>query len=199
MSNTFDGCSRLKSWEACDGKLYNQQHSGCQASGLETIGAEQMTNKSVRKHPFLLIHESHRAVNAAMLFIPGFFQEAASWMDQTIVVAQTFMYVLEKHDPEEFPLFYNWCGGIWQRMTHCSCSHVCVFRMMMAKQDNLPGCVLHNKAFLSSLPLLGARRVHNPLNITCWKGSFTSSRWSNHKISLPNYPSTSLHTSQANR
>lgn len=33
----------------------------------------------------------------------------------------------------------------------------------------------------------GGRRLHNPLHTTCWKESFMSSSWSNHKISLTNY------------
>lgn len=73
---------------------------------------------------------------------------------------------------------------------------VCVFRLVhlegwghdrAVKQDKLPGCIMHNKASLSPFPR-GARRLYNPLNITCWKGSFTSSPWSNHKISITNYP-----------
>ena len=72
-----------------------------------------------------------------------------------------------------------------------TCLCVC-FQNDDGKTGQITRLLLHNKASLSSFPLLGARRVYNPLNITCWKGSFMSSRWSNHKISLPNYPSTFL-------
>lgn len=59
----------MRSLEAGDGTLYNKQHSGCHASNLETIDRKKTTNKSVRKHPSLLIYESYRAVNTAVLFI----------------------------------------------------------------------------------------------------------------------------------
>lgn len=101
--------------------------------------------------------------------------------------------------PQRFPLFYNGCGGMWQCITHCSyvCLCICTFRLAhfdgcshdsTVKQNKLPGLTLYNKASLSSFPLW-VRRLHNPLNVTCWQGSFMSSPWSNHKISRTNYSS----------
>lgn len=54
----------MKSLEAADRTLYNKQNSRCQASTLETKGAEQMTNKSIGNiHSYSLIYELFSAVN----------------------------------------------------------------------------------------------------------------------------------------
>lgn len=64
----------MKSLEAADSKLYNKQHSGCQASKFKTIGAQQMTNKSVNEkiHSYSLIYELHSCEHSDVvhLFFP---------------------------------------------------------------------------------------------------------------------------------
>lgn len=160
MNNTFYQCSWMKSVEAADRKLYNKQSSGCQASKWNTIDAEQMTNKSVRKHPYSLIYELYRAVNTAMLFI-RFFLRRRVVKESNYCHGIDFYVIFIETWPQRLLLFYNGCGGMWQCMTHCSCLYVCVFRSVhlegwehdhTVKQDRLPGRILHNKASLSSFP-----------------------------------------------
>lgn len=61
LNNSFHRRCRMRSQEAGNGESYNKHHGGCNTSNSETI--DRVTNKSVRKHPSLLIHESQCAVN----------------------------------------------------------------------------------------------------------------------------------------
>lgn len=117
-----------------------------------------MTNKEIREYPFLLIYSwivrSCQHSCAGYLFFTAGRIKPLSWLRLLCNFKETW--------PQWFPLFYNGCGGISQRMNHCSCLYVCMlFRLVHleggesdrpVKPHKWPGCILHNRESLYPFP-----------------------------------------------
>ena len=155
MNNDF--LSQMLFNEVLGGRKFNNnQHSGCQASTFRTTGGEQMTNPSVRKHPLLLtclrIARSCRLLDVAL------------WETQNSCCGKEFYVSFAETWPHVYPLFYKW---IWGRVTVCDSllSFICCISFFFFWLVHLEAMEAWSVSSLPSFP--GARRLCNPLNITC--------------------------------
>lgn len=92
-----------------------QQHSGCRASKLETIGAQQMTNKSVEETSILThIFMNRTRVSAQPRSFCFPFRRHVVKESNYCHSTDIYVSFIETW-PRRVPLFYNGCGGMWQR------------------------------------------------------------------------------------